>query len=101
MAVITKRIEVCDVCRTVGEPVTRVRVAFGAGRLHTYALCEEHGGPVRDLIGHLGSGTIASAPARSSKQVSLDEIESVKLARAPKGRRRGSAVPSTGFEKAP
>jgi len=56
---------------------------------------------VRDLIGHLGSGTIASAPARSSKQVSLDEIESVKLARAPKGGRRGSAVPSTGFEKAP
>jgi len=98
VAVITKRIEVCDVCRTVGEPVTRVRVAFGAGRLRTYALCEEHGGPVRELIGHLGSGTISSAPARSSKQVSLDEIESVKLARSPKGRRR-SAVPSTGFEK--
>ena len=99
MAVITKRIEVCDVCRTIDEPVTRVRVAFGAGRLRTYALCEKHGGPVRELIGHLGSGTIASAPARSSRQVSLGEIESVKLARAPKGRGRKPVVPPTGFVK--
>jgi len=101
VAVITKRIEVCDVCRTVDEPVTRVRVAFGAGRLRTYALCEEHGGPVRDLIAHLGSGTIAPAPARSSRQVSLGEIESVKAARAPKGRRGRGTVPATGFSKAP
>jgi len=101
MAVINQRIEVCDVCRRVGEPVTKFRAAFGGGRLRTFALCEEHGGPVRDLIGHLGSGTIASAPARSSKQVSLDEIESVKQARAPKGRRGRSVVPPTGFAKAP
>ena len=101
MAVITKRIEVCDVCRTVDEPVTRVRVAFGAGRLRTYALCEKHGGPVRELIGHLGSGTIAPSPARASRQVSLGEIESVKEARAPKGRSRRGSVPATGFVQAP
>jgi len=88
VAVITKRIEVCDVCRRVGEPVTRVRVAFGTGRLRTYALCEEHGGPVRELLGHLGAGTIAQPPARASKVLSMEELDAVKVARAPKGRRR-------------
>ena len=101
MAVINQRVEVCDVCRIVGVPVTRVRVAFGAGRLRTYALCEKHGGPVRELIGHLGSGTIAPAQARASRQVSLGEIESVKEARAPKGRRARGSVPATGFAPAP
>ena len=89
MAVITKRIEVCDVCRTIDAPVTRVRVAFGAARMRTYALCDTHGGPVKALLADLGAGTIARPPAKTSRRVSLEEIESVKDARSTpaKGRR--------------
>jgi hypothetical protein len=88
MAVINQRIEVCDVCRRVGEPVTKFRAAFGGGRLRTFALCDADGGPVKELLAKLGSGTVAQPPARSSKVLSMEELDAVKQARAPKRRRR-------------
>jgi hypothetical protein len=83
MAVITKRIEVCDVCRDVDAVVvTRVRMAVGSGRLRTYALCERDMTPVVDLMKQLGVGAPDMPPRRASKQVSMDQIEGVKVQRA-------------------
>ena len=100
MATITKRIVVCDVCRNIEAPTTSFRAAFGAGRLRTYALCDTHGTPVKDLLTGLGSGAVTSQPARASRMVSMDQIETVKESRAPAKRRRGAA-PAVGFVQAP
>jgi hypothetical protein len=83
MVVITKRIEVCDVCRDLeAAVVTRLRCALGSGRLHTYALCEKDMAPVVDLMKRLGAGAPDAPPKRASKQVSMDQIEGVKVQRA-------------------
>ena len=85
MATITQRLEVCDVCRTVGLSVTRVRVAVGEGRLRSYALCEKDGGPLLRLVSTLtGSDTAVGRPAPRSRQVSMDQIEAVKTKRTPR-----------------
>jgi hypothetical protein len=83
MAVITKRIEVCDICRDVDAVVvTRVRMAVASGRLRTYALCEKDMAPVMDLMKRLGVGAPDAPPKRASRQVSMDQIEGVKEQRA-------------------
>jgi len=100
MATITKRIVVCDVCRSIDAPVTSFRAAFGGGRLRTYALCDTHGTPVKELLSGLGGGATTTAPRRASKVLTLDQIESVKATRAP-AKRGKKEVPPTGFVGAP
>lgn len=52
MATITKRIEVCEVCRDISKAdLTRFRIAVGNGRLRTYALCAEDAKELRTLLG--------------------------------------------------
>ena len=95
MVAITRRIVVCDVCRNIDAPVVPFRAAFGAGRLRTYALCDTHGAPVKELLDGLGAGE-ATGPVRATRQVTLGQIESVKASRAPRG---APPVPPTGFAK--
>ena len=99
MVAITRRIVVCDVCRNIEAPVVPFRAAFGAGRLRTYALCDTHGAPVKELLDGLGAGDV-SGPVRATRQVTLGQIESVKASRAPAKRRGAPPVPPTGFGKA-
>jgi hypothetical protein len=83
MVVITKRVEVCDVCRDVNVAVvTRVRMAVGPGRLRTYAFCEKDIASVLDLMRRLDVGADDMPHRRASKQVSMDQIEGVKVQRA-------------------
>ena len=83
MAIITRRVEVCDVCRDIDVVVvTRVRMAVGPGRLRTYALCEKDMAPVMDLMKRLGVGVADTPPKRASRQVTMDQIEGVKTQRA-------------------
>jgi len=100
MATITQKIVVCDVCRSVDLPVSTFRAAFGGGRLRTYALCDTHGAPVKELLSGLGGGATTTAPRRVSKVLTLDQIESVKATRAPVKRGRGKA-PAVGLVSAP
>ena len=100
MATITQKIVVCDVCRSVDLPVSTFRAAFGGGRLRTYALCDTHGAPVKELLSGLGGGATTTAPRRISKVLTIDQIESVKATRIPAKRGKGKA-PAVGFVQAP
>ena len=91
MATITRHIVVCDVCRDIERPVTVFRAAWASGRLRTYALCEEDGAPVRDLLSRMGAGEVPGAPARRRRSVSMEQIEQVKAARE---------IPLLGFTQA-
>ena len=84
MATITKRIEVCDVCRDVERPIThRFRVSVDSGRLRAFSLCEGDGLPLVQALAAL-SATAKDAPAhRPNKQVTLAEIEKVKIREVP------------------
>lgn len=82
MAAITQRIEVCDVCKDIERPVTHYRLAPEGGRLRKLALCEEHGLPLTTLVSELHLWT---GPARrSSRQVTMEQIEVVKKRQARK-----------------
>lgn len=76
MVAITQRVEVCDVCRKIDRPVRHFRVAPEGGRLRKVALCEEHSEPIFSLVAQLKLW--AEAPRRSSRQVTMDQIEEVK-----------------------
>lgn len=83
MATITKRIEVCDVCRDMGKTdLTRFRIAIGHGRLRTYALCGGDSKDLRAMLSSLGSGTTGTTPGRPSKMVTMAQIETVKATQA-------------------
>ena len=84
MATITKRIEVCDVCRDVERPVAhRFRASMDSGKLRTYTLCEIDCAPLMQALASLGA-TAKDAPARrTNKQVTLAEIDKVKLREVP------------------
>jgi len=85
MATITKRIEVCDVCRDVNRPVAhRFRVSVDSGRLRAWSLCEDDGLPLTKALAGLGSTRSSDMPTRrTNKQVTLAEIEKVKTREVP------------------
>jgi hypothetical protein len=79
VATITKRIEVCDVCRDIERPILhRVRISMDAGKLRAYSLCEGDSLPLTNALAALGTPAAAAAPRRASRQVTLDQIEVVK-----------------------
>jgi hypothetical protein len=82
MATITRRVEVCDVCRDIDKPVVEhVRIAREGGRLRTYAFCK---GDLKPLEGTL-TDIMAVAPVtrpRGSKQVTMEQIDQIKAKRA-------------------
>lgn len=81
MAAITQRIEVCDVCKEIDRPIKHYRLAPEGGRLRTLALCEEHRNPVELLI---SSVALWTGSRRSSRQVTMEQIEEVKKRRSTK-----------------
>ena len=83
MAIITQRIEVCDVCRSAALPVNRFRLAVGTGRLRTYVLCAEDGAPFMRFLSKMGETTTGAVHMRrGNRQVRMDQIEEIKVSRA-------------------
>ena len=74
MARISQIIEVCDVCGAVDKPVTHYRLAPDGGRLRKLALCEDHDTHLRELVKTLSLWSTG----RSSRQVTMEQIEEVK-----------------------
>lgn len=79
MVAITQRVEVCDICRKIDRPVKHFRIAPEGGRLRKLALCDEHSEPIFQLVDQLKLWT--EAGKRSSRQVTMEEIEQVKKTR--------------------
>lgn len=78
MATVTRRIEVCDICREVDNPVvTHVRIAPENGRLRTYAFCAGDYQPVQAVLTAIAKATPAT-DGRRSKQVTMEQIEQIK-----------------------
>lgn len=104
MASITRRIEVCDVCRDVDAPIAKhVRLADEGDRLRTVALCQKDLGlPILDLLRALAKGAPAPTPGRGgSRKVTLEQIEEIKKTRgrakkttAPKRPRKAAQKPA-------
>lgn len=92
MATVTRKIEVCDVCRELDRPVVdHVRMAREGGRLRTYAFC----GPDLKAVEKLLDAIAATAPQSlgkrgGSKQVTMEQIGEIKAAR--RGRPRKTAA---------
>jgi hypothetical protein len=84
MATVTRRIEVCDVCRELDRPVvTHVRIAPEGGRLRTFAFCSTDYKPVAGVIESIQAveGAKLSGRRGGSKQVTVDQIEQIKASR--------------------
>jgi hypothetical protein len=91
MATVTRRIEVCDVCRDVAKPIEeRARIAVGDGRLRTYAFCKSDFMPLTRVLTAIAQAAPEPAGRRGgSKQVTMEDIETVK---AQRGRPRKTAA---------
>jgi hypothetical protein len=84
MATVTRRIEVCDVCRDVNKPVvTHARIAEDGGRLRTYAFCQGDYKPLSGVIEAIqrAEGEKLSGRRGGSKQVTMEQIDQIKTSR--------------------
>lgn len=91
MATVTRKIEVCDVCRELDRPIAdRVRIARNGGRLRTYALCAPDLKPVERLLEAIAAAAPEALGKRGgSKQVTMEQIGEIKARR---GRPRKTAA---------
>lgn len=92
MATVTRRIEVCDVCRDVAKPIEeRARIAVGEGRLRTYAFCKGDIAPLSRILTAIAQAAPEPAGRRGgSKQVTMEDIDQIKTQR--RGRPRKAAA---------
>lgn len=95
MATVTRRIEVCDVCRDVTKEVSaHARIAPEGGRLRTYAFCDRDYRQVASVLEAIAAADgleVQSRRGRGSRQVTMEQIEQVKATRK-RGRKAAPAA---------
>lgn len=74
-------LEVCDVCHDRERSIVHYRVAVDGDRLRTFALCEEHSAPIRELV------ALVPAPQRRPRRPFAD-MKQVEAARKPSPAKR-------------